>query len=321
MSMPNASLTSEKILTLIMSYIGSLSQLKECRLVCKAWCNPGLINMLGQNITLRSELGIFRLDACSFILKELLHLILTPNIESIKGEISNNGFYIEFNRAMKRWPNQFEKMTEMTSCYEVTTPYFEALSHFKNTLQKMVFNIGKYNEHVAYDCAKHLSEFHHLTSLSVEGWYQRLWSMEDVLKYCPYIEELSLNIHEESRNVLDRKAVRDWATSTVEQQCRLKKLVIKTDCPADYMEYLFYKYPSIESISIDIELDDEYIEVNMYRIANLIRNVPSKHIVFTVGTGLDVREILQSLQAYSYHAVVDKVHVNGDLRLILAQTV
>lgn len=296
--------------------------------------------MLGQDITLRSEVGIFRLydllvrdtsrgylikhvvfdtaDRCSVVLKELLYLILTPNIETIRGEVNNDEFYSEFNKVMKRWPNRFEKLIEMTSRNEVTVPYFDALSHFKNTLQKMVFNIGEYSEKIAYDCAKNLSQFIHLTSLSLEGWYQRLWDLEEVLKYCPYIEELLLNIHEESGNVLEPPAVRDWTESTVERQYNLKSLSIQGDSPADYMQYLLYKYTNIESIKVDIELDDEFIEINMYRITRLIRDIPNKQIIFTVGTGLDFREIVQSLQEHGYNTLVDKVQVNGDIRLVLA---
>ncbi|KAK4519531.1 uncharacterized protein ATC70_009767 [Mucor velutinosus] len=338
--MLNASLLSEEILILIISHVGSLSQLQECRLVCKAWCNPGLINMLGQEITLRSELGIFRLydllvrepsrghlvkhlvfntgDSCSFVLKELLSLILTPTIETIKGDVSNEDFYIEFNKVMERWPNKFEKLRQMTSCYEVTFPYFDSLLHFKDTLQTMVFNIGEYSEETAYICAKNLTQFLHLRSFKMEGWYQRLWDMEEVLKYCPYIEELSLNVHVESSNVLEPPAVKDWTESAVEQQYNLKRLSIQTNCPADYMQYLFYKYPNIDSIKIDIELDDEFIDINMYRIAHLIRDIPNKQIVFTVGTGLDFREIVQSLQAYRYNVMVESAHVNGDFRLVLS---
>ncbi|KAF1804448.1 hypothetical protein V8B55DRAFT_1357487 [Mucor lusitanicus] len=332
-------LLSDEILILIMSHVGSLSQLRECRLVCKAWRNPGLISMLGQEITLRSELGIFRLydllmrdpsrgylvkhlvfntgEECSVVLKELLYLILTPNIETIKGDVSNDDFYIEFNKVMKRWPNKFEKFQLMTSCSEVTLPYFEALCHFKNSLQAMVFNIGEYSEDIAYRCAKDLSQFLCLTSLKMEGWYQRLWSMEEVLKYCPYLQELSLNIHEESGNVLESLVVEDWAKSTVEPQYNLKTLSIQTSCHADYLQYLFFKYPNIESIDIDIELDDDYIDINMHRITQLIKRVSHKHIVFTVGTGLDFREIVQDLQAYNYTVMIDKVLMNGDFRLNL----
>ncbi|CAO3618909.1 unnamed protein product [Mucor fragilis] len=296
--------------------------------------------MLGQEITLRSEVGIFRLydllvrdtsrgylvkhlvfdtgDRCSVVLKELLYLILTPNIETIRGEFSNDEFYVELNKVMKRWPNKFEKLLEMTSCNEVTVPYFDALLHFKNTLRKMVFNIGEYSEETAYNCAKHLSQFIRLTSLNMEGWYQHLWDLEEVLKHCPYIEELLLNIHDESGNVLKPPAVKDWTESSVERQYNLKRLSIQTNCPADYMQYLFYKYPNIESAKIDIELDDEFIEINMYRITHLIKNIPNKQISFTVGTGLDFREIVHSLQAYGYNTLIDKVQVNGDIRLVLA---
>lgn len=332
-------LLSEEILILILSHAGSLSQLKECRLVCKAWCNPGLINMLGQEIILRSEVGIFRLydilvrdppkgylikhitfdtgDDCSMILKELLYLVLTPNIETIKGDASNEEFYIEFNRVMKRWPEQFGKLETMTRSDEVTVPYFEALFHFKETLREMVFNIGEYSENIAYERAEKLSQFKKLTSLKMEGWYQRLWDMEKVLKHCPWIQELSLNIHDESGNVLEPPAVKDWTDSSVEKQYHLKRLCIHTNCPADYMQYLFYKYPNIDSIAIDVELDDEFIEVNMDRITSLIKNVPKKQIIFTVGTGLDFREIVQSLQMYNYNVMFDTVHVNGNFRLVL----
>lgn len=173
---PKALLLLEEILILVMPHVGSLSQLKVCRLVCKAWCNPGLINMLGQEIILPSEKGLFRLfhllmidppkgylikhinfnngGDCSLILKELLYLVLTPSIETIKGDVNNEEFYIEFNRAMKRWLERFEKLRTMTTCSEITVPYFEALLHFKNTLQEMTFNIGDYSERIAYDCTE-----------------------------------------------------------------------------------------------------------------------------------------------------------------------
>lgn len=183
----------------------------------------------------------------------------------------------------------------------------------------MVFNIGEYSEEVAYRCAKDLSQFVCLTSLKMEGWYEHLSSLEEILKYCPHLQELSLNIHEESDDVLEPPAVMDWATSTIEErQYNLKNLSIQSSCPADYLEYLFYKYPNIESISIDIELDGDYIEINMDRIMRLIKDVPRKHISFTVAAELDFREIVQGLKAYSYSILIDNVLENGDFQLILA---
>lgn len=61
MTVSKTLLLSEEVLILIMSHVGSLSQLKVCRLVCEAWWNPGLINMLSQEIILQSEIGLFRL--------------------------------------------------------------------------------------------------------------------------------------------------------------------------------------------------------------------------------------------------------------------
>ncbi|EPB85797.1 hypothetical protein HMPREF1544_07379 [Mucor circinelloides 1006PhL] len=128
----------------------------------------------------------------------------------------------------------------MTTCSEITAPYFEALLHFKNTLQEMTLNI-------------------------------EIGLVQD--------ERMSLSIYGEFEDVLRPSAVRDWTDSS-------------KSCPADYLQYLFYKYSSIETIEVDAELDDEFIEINMNRISSVIKYVPNnKQIVFTVVADLDLREI------------------------------
>ena len=86
----------------------------------------------------------------------------------------------------------------------------------------------------------------------------------------------------------------DWATSTIEepQYNKLKNFPIQSSCPADYWEYFFYKYSNIESFSIDTELDDDYIKINMDCVMRLIKDVAHKHISFTFGAELDFREIV-----------------------------
>lgn len=85
------------------------------------------------------------------------------------------------------------------------------------------------------------------------------------------------------------------------------------------MQYLFYKYPNVETIEVDVELDDEFIEVDMNRVASLIKDVPNnnKQIVFTVVADLDLREAVQSLQAYGYDVMFDRIQGNQGFRLLL----
>lgn len=219
---------------------------------------------------------------------------------------------------MKSWPERFEKLRTMTTCGEITVPYFEALLHFKNTLQEMTFNIGNYSKTIAYNCAEKLSHFKKLASFKMKGWWEHLQDVERVLKYCHCIQEQSLSIYGEFEDVLEPSAVRDWTDSSVEKQDHFETLCIQNSCPANYLRYLFYKYPNIETIEVDAELGDEFTEVNMNRIASLIKDVPNRQIVFTVVVDLDLRETVQSLQAYGYDVMFDRRHGNQGFGLLLA---
>ncbi|CEP08190.1 hypothetical protein [Parasitella parasitica] len=329
----------EEILRMTFGFVDTLSQLKECRLVCRAWCNPAEVRMLRQEINIMSENAIFRLydvlvrnpgkgylikhlnfDKCgsfSPVLRELLYLALTPNIETLSGHVNSIEFYTVVNEIVTRSPLKFDRVKTMTSFQYVTIPYFEVLLHFKNNLETMVFNVDDDDHKTSFECAKRLVEFKKLTMFSMEGCFSQLWDIDKVLKYCPNLQNLTIKFHQDDDSLVDQENVKLWTESTVDKQYNLKTLTVNGHCPADYLEYLFYKYPNIEKIVIDAEVDDEYLDVHFARVKALIEKLHWKQIMFTVPPHVDFRDLIRNLMNSNYSVIIDNINDNDDIRIKL----
>ncbi|KAF1801645.1 hypothetical protein V8B55DRAFT_1560343 [Mucor lusitanicus] len=345
MPLLNAPMLPETMLTLIMSYIHLLSQLKECRLVCKAWTNPGLINMLGQEIVLRSDSGTLRLYdillrepsrahlikhlkieaeiSDSFILKQLLRLALTPNIETIRGDHIHDEFFIEFNMIVATWPQGFRKLRALPNPNMITAAYFTAVWYVRNSLKRLLINIdGSQRDAYFYICIAMFSQFKNLASLSLimDGMTDLRTLEMVVLRTCPSIVELTWHFGVIASDVVQPPDIKNWIKLSVEKQEYLEILQIQDHCPTHYLQYFLHKYPNTKKINISSTVScNGQTMTDLKRIIGLIENGPSKKIVVFVDPRQDFRAIMKCLlleySKYKIDPRYNKVHDRMELAL------
>ncbi|CAO3619922.1 unnamed protein product [Mucor fragilis] len=227
------SLLPQEIVAITMDNIHSVSQLKQFRLVCKAWNHPALNSMLSQEIFLWSKQEIA--GFCNFL---VLH--------------------------------------DPSKKYLVKRLYWAIGYAFPFTLDEL----------------------------------------QMAQEYCPSLQELSLDIGDKTEGVLKQSITDAWRQgSSVEKQHYLKKLRIHTRCPADYLEYLFYKYASIESLKMSIGVDKVFIEFHMQRVSYLISKGAKKDILFTYQKGTDGEKIISMLTVWNKEAALYQDDASEDCRI------
>ena len=141
--------------------------------------------------------------------------------------------------------------------------------------------------------------------------------LQMALDHCLLLQELSLDIGDKTKGALEQSITDDaWRKERpVEKQHHLKKLKIDTRCPADYLEYLFYKYASIESLKMSIGVDKVFIEFYMQRVSYLISKVAKKDILFTYKKGSDGEKIMSMLLVWNKEAALYHDDASEDFRI------
>lgn len=147
---------------LIYENVGSIKQLKQCRLVCKDWdyptesammTNPIKISSAASALILYNRLNINH-ARCSLIKKlyidceqedmpaitKLLTLAFTSRMEELRGFIAGDNFYLTMIEIAQRSPRKFTKLKIIPKYLFDHSPkqvYLDTLYAFKDNLQSM----------------------------------------------------------------------------------------------------------------------------------------------------------------------------------------
>lgn len=292
-------LSEELILTIIKS-LDSIADVAVCRLVCKSWNRIAEPVMFGKEIIIRSEEGALSLYAhlyskptfgklikhLSFeedylpvaILKGLLHFAFTPNMEFMTGSVGSNQLYLLMNTIADKSPVKFFKLKTIPHPDSFSNIYNNSLITFKDTLQDFVFHIEDVEDDDIWDMANQLETFKCLTKLTLSGSLLTVFNLEDILKGCSHLEELTTDIKLQV-NVLGKNEVDAWAATNVKVLDSVKKIIIQRECRSDLLEYLLFKYPKIEAIEIDaLLLPLATARNNLQRTLNVIKKIHSSKV-------------------------------------------
>lgn len=134
--MTQLSKLSDELLINIFSSIDRISQVAECRLVCRHWNGLAEKAMLGHDIALSSDGGLLRLYTVlikhpkkatlikhlhfkskiefTVLLKEFLGIAVTHNIESLTGDLYEKQFFDTLIDIVKTSPIKFDKLKTLT---------------------------------------------------------------------------------------------------------------------------------------------------------------------------------------------------------------
>ncbi|KAI8641475.1 hypothetical protein BD408DRAFT_433266 [Parasitella parasitica] len=318
--MTNISSLPDELLINIFNQISNMSHTATCRLVCKSWNSLVERAMLGRPITIRSEMGILQLytlltktpskqnlmrhlnfestDAeISMLLRELVPLIFKPNIESLTGTMVGAKFFTLLNCIIDKSSAKFEKLKKITVSSIQDRAYSKFLLHFTDSLETLTIDAGECPEEINWTL--------------FGGIHDTLQNMHSILTHCNHIKTLTVNTHgwDVTGDIEDMLV---WSKFAVKKQHGLHTLIVRSQCPAEMLEYLLYKYTNIETIAIDVDLySDMYLENNMNRIASAIERIPHKELYLTVPKEINFRKVIKYLKNNDYNILIHEVRGNN----------
>ncbi|KAL9543255.1 hypothetical protein MBANPS3_008206 [Mucor bainieri] len=291
------SLPSE-LLSNIFNKLGNLNCLAQCRLVCREWSEPAEKAMLGSTIRLSSNVARtrslyaflsnnseraylikqlsffdFSFSSADDCTTDLLRLALTTNLESITGLIWEDDFINTLTDIVEKLPYKLEKLTNLTLLPE--SPFRLAL-HCRDTIRTTRLNFASVSNEIDWTFADKLDEFTNLTSLELFAAFGSISNLDRILSKCLQLQKLKL----------------------AERHANLKMLSTfeGSKHPIEMLDYLLYKYPSTESISVNAWIDASLGEEYLTQIPQLLQNVPQRELLFTISEDTDIRLILRCLK-------------------------
>ncbi|KAK4509486.1 uncharacterized protein ATC70_007838 [Mucor velutinosus] len=349
-----------EILTCIFSYVSPLEQIARCKLICKNWDKPAEAAMLGKHFYLdlasptaekyyaflakdRSRGPLVRGINYSPIngdkkrrnlLKKIVRLIFTPNIENLIGDSSNaeDDFVFEYmNEISGAQRAQYTKLQAMPLRDPVNDLYIKTLLNFKHTLTSLWFSKDPGHNYLI----NRLDQFTKLTNFTYAGNIVDLTHLEFILRKCPHLESLTLRIHQystgEMRSVLFKDEILDWAkaNNNVTINTKLKKLELAGDgaCSPEIWDYLVYKYPELEKVTLtptdDLDEDGYMFQyqdetwLDYDRLSEAFKRIPAYAIEFDIESEFEEEDMIMALQRPDNRLELDVDEEEGVNRIIV----
>lgn len=318
--MPSLNSLPLELIQEILDHIDSVKQLVQCRLVNKTFSDIVERIILKKQITIKTAFKAIQLyeylknkrsrcsqithldinvsfydDSSPFI--NLLRLAFTPSMEVLGGLSNSSAIFVALCDISNSSTTKFDKVKMIPSCKrDYDNNYNNALLQFKKTLESMCLT---YYNSINWKFVCRLKEFKILNSLYLELVIQNVETLENILKECTQIKELT--IHLVFRIDTISKERLNTLLKASNQITTLKKLTIKGVCRPDLVEYLAHKYPNIDYILIDtVNRDppwDTYTHRisldfhNIDRITNLLGHIPSYELNFRLKRGFTLKTI------------------------------
>ncbi|CEP07906.1 hypothetical protein [Parasitella parasitica] len=331
----------EELLIKILDYNNSTQDLANYRLVCSCWNRLAEPLLFAKQITIKSEAGALSLFGhlyrnpdngkiikhlefgrsyiSTVILKELLRLAFTPNMEYLTGSIGSDELYMLMNNIADKTPDKFTRLKAIPSPEFFSNMYNSSLLTFKETLQDITFILEDDDDDESdhWDIINQLETFKNLTKLKLDGRFPALFDVENVLKGCIYLTELIM-----STKFLDiihpKSEMEAWTPTNVKIVENVKKVTITLECRSDLLEYLTFKYPKIEAINIDASLPIALARNNLLRTLNVIKKARSINVKFPVKEG-DLADTLKYLIADGTRFIV-KDTADNNFGIVITET-
>lgn len=288
--MPTINCMPPEVLNSILNNIDSIVQLGKCRLVCKRWDPAAEVIMLGKEIILFKNMGIYKLNGhllakphrarhikhieithnihTYLTVASLLQVAFTPKMEflSIRAEPDELQYiYLYLVDVVRKAPDVEYKLKRLpdTAC-PGDQNYVDAALAFKNSLQWLrasYFSRALTNE---FD---ELCEFKNLSILDLEiDFPSNIAKLESILKNCHGLKKLNLEWDHFERK--PKNAV-NWPKEDIQQVLSLSEVTLT--CPElPLVKYLACKYPNVKNwIILCSKYAYELFEIFIQGIPNL----------------------------------------------------
>ncbi|KAL9555283.1 hypothetical protein MBANPS3_002436 [Mucor bainieri] len=350
MQIQMAAALAEETLQLIFTHINTTKHLAQCRLVCKRFnaiaekamfnC-PVAVNTESQALSLLQHLArCQRKGLANFhwgikptssstpqVLQHLLPMILTSKTVSITGIVRELEIFDLMDDIVNQLPEK-PRLTAMLQPAETRESYYPYLERYKDTLQSARLNIVD-SDYVETDHILDILDFPALRSVFIK---LDTIDLMDVVRCIPdQLEELELEYDEVvidqpgfmEYTMPSKQATIDWLRSNnILRKCRkMKKLTLRGDCPASYLEALVCMFPKLESVSIDMCFPDWLtriqLKIRMDRIMDCLEGVAQKELTITSGNAHLLKEIVDYLKGKNFDISIDSVHDSLDVRMIV----
>lgn len=264
-----------EVWSIVFYQVGSVKALAECRLVCKAWdplveramFSQKLVFIKGDTITKfynhlvkRPSLGqsinemyFYRLHTTELgFEKHFFELAFTPNIRKIEGEISKEllRYLLEIARNSDKEFSKLESLPRPP--YEFTDTHAAAFLYFRKSLVQLHLTISRNDNEAMMSILNRLNEFENLNELSLEFYrgINDLMELENILRKCPRLLTLELEVDWERNVLMETAELKEWAKSNVEQSPNACVLNLGGESIPEIIEYLLYRYPNSRCATI-----------------------------------------------------------------------
>ncbi|KAL9553114.1 hypothetical protein MBANPS3_003457 [Mucor bainieri] len=321
-----------ELLSCAFSYIDSLQDLAQCRLVCKHLNHPAERAMFGKPIVVSSaamakalryhlvqnqELGklitalFFRnkneAEADEFT--KLLPFVFTPVMEQFRGSIKSPQFFKRLVDIAEASNTTFSDLlvlpTEEGHCSE---EYSKALLYFGDSLEHVEISYQKSSE-TPWHLFNRLGEVIYLTSLFIDGGVESVEDLHHMLEPCTHLEELKVEANGEKQlmdgeihMILNKEGLVEWIQEEdVQQDGTLTKVEVQGSQQPDIIEYLVYKHPNLTEASVFLAESGYYdyyhsLELGyVHRIIDALQSVPLYRLCYMEGA---ISSILKKIQDY-----------------------
>ncbi|KAL9547517.1 hypothetical protein MBANPS3_006127 [Mucor bainieri] len=286
----------------ILNQVQDKPQLATCRLVCKQW-NPiaekamfsqtleikadeSFVTKLHYHLSKKPALALSIKDIylnsdhgkSTLLYKELLKLVVTPNLEEVRGVFHSKMAGQQFHQIIVKSPRKFNKIRRIP----ITTPsdlHTQCLYALKDSLQILqLVTCAQLSNTVLH----RLNEFTKLFLFDLsKPDIQDILELDTILSRLQSATELELDVGLREQGFIPKSndQMKAWLTQNVEideKITSIRGLSCRTvDHWCNLTEYLAYKYPNLQSLTIGRMLLSNDIE----RILEAIEHVPSVNLL------------------------------------------
>lgn len=176
----------------------------------------------------------------SIMFNELMYLAITPNMEAITGFVESHAFYTTMIKIIDKSKVKFSKLKSMAHPRSTFPDY---ISHFR--------------------CYKRLTWLKLQGSITSIGYLMTTIDQLISLK----VSTLSISC---PNLLLSRVDTAVRSKSFIRQCNKFKLLRIESWCTPNLLNFVLYKFPNLEGITLDIGLTAASPNISFYRIAQLM---------------------------------------------------
>ncbi|KAL9544024.1 hypothetical protein MBANPS3_007841 [Mucor bainieri] len=281
MTSPLDKLTIE-ILSMVFKALSDVKQVAQCRLVCKAWDPIAERAMFGNTLRVKDMNKLVKitkhlakkpsLGSCIEDIKfgdtyrnefngnynkqdikkikAFLQLVFTPSIKTIQAGCLNKELIESLIDIMSKSRKKFDKLETLCLLrHQHSADIHDKLAYrFRASLKELTITLSEESPSTQL-LLNHLEEFGKLTNLSlhINKKIKNLEEIEAILRKCPHLKSLKLQVSPDSISSIPNKTqLKTWLVKDVEKNTSVRAIQLLPGMCPEIVLYLRYKYPNID---------------------------------------------------------------------------